>query len=136
VSYAIEQAKDLQQLELTEYQRFSKLFDEDILKITADSSLAARDIPGGTAPQQVMEQLARAKGILGDKAANSNEAQSNSESGIKGKMGQLNMAQNIPTVEAKARNKSDIIPVDKVKPLDKSQTNKKSNDQKDKKDEG
>ena len=64
VNYAIEQGKDLHQLDLGEYQRFSTLFEEDIYSITIDSSIANRDIPGGTAPQQVEAQLDRAKKII------------------------------------------------------------------------
>ncbi|MFC1925601.1 argininosuccinate lyase [Chloroflexota bacterium] len=64
VNYAIGQSKDLHQLEMAEYQRFSPLFDKHVYKITPESSLAARDIPGGTAPRQVEIQLARARNIL------------------------------------------------------------------------
>jgi len=64
VNYAIEQGKGLHQLDLNEYQRFSSLFEDDIYTITMESSIAARDIPGGTAPRQVEMQLIRARDIL------------------------------------------------------------------------
>jgi argininosuccinate lyase len=64
VSYAVEQGKGLHQLDLSQYQRFSKLFKEDVYAITIDSSIAARNILGGTAPQQVEAQLARARSIV------------------------------------------------------------------------
>ena len=64
VSYAVEQGKGLHQLDLSQYQRFSKLFKEDVYAITIESSIAARNILGGTAPQQVEAQLARARRIV------------------------------------------------------------------------
>ena len=64
VNYAIEQGKGLHQLKLSEYQRFSTLFEKDIYAITIDSSIANRDIYGGTAPPQVKAQLAKAKKIV------------------------------------------------------------------------
>ena len=38
---------------LNDYQKFSPLFGEDIHQITLESSIASRDVPGGTAPKQV-----------------------------------------------------------------------------------
>jgi len=64
VRYAISQGKKLPQLSLSEYQRFSPLFGEDVYSITIDSSIAARNIVGGTAPEQVEAQLARARNIV------------------------------------------------------------------------
>jgi argininosuccinate lyase len=64
VNYAVQQGKDLHQLGLDEYRCFSPLFDKEVYNITADSSIAARDIPGGTSPRQVEIQLARARSIL------------------------------------------------------------------------
>jgi argininosuccinate lyase len=54
----------LQELPLDDYQRFSPLFENDVYGITAEASAAARDIPGGTAPNRVAEALARANRIL------------------------------------------------------------------------
>jgi argininosuccinate lyase len=65
VSYAIEKDKSLAKLTLAEYKKFSPLFEDDVFSITIESSLAARDIPGGTAPKQVAKALAAAKKSLG-----------------------------------------------------------------------
>jgi argininosuccinate lyase len=67
VSYASEQGKTFAQLDISEYQRFSPLFDEDVRKITVKSSLAARDVIGGTAPRRVRQALKRAKNIISNK---------------------------------------------------------------------
>ena len=56
----------LQDLSLAEYRQHSTLFENDVYGITAEASAAARDIPGGTAPDRVAEALARAEGILED----------------------------------------------------------------------
>jgi argininosuccinate lyase len=68
VSYAIEQDKTLSRLSLAEYKKFSPLFEEDIFEITIESSIAARDVFGGTAPKRVAEALAAAKKALGGKS--------------------------------------------------------------------
>jgi argininosuccinate lyase len=68
VSYAVENNKTLSQLSLTEYKKFSPLFEEDVFSITIESSLAARDVFGGTAPKRVAEALAAAKKALGGKS--------------------------------------------------------------------
>ena len=54
----------LSDLPLAEYQRFAAQFDEGVYAITAAASVAARDNPGGTAPNRVADGLARAKQIL------------------------------------------------------------------------
>ena len=54
----------LSDLPIAEYREFSPHFDEDVYSITAAASVAARDNPGGTAPNRVAEGLARAKKIL------------------------------------------------------------------------
>lgn len=65
VLYAINKGKGLNQLDLGEYQQFSTLFAADARDITADTSVAARNIIGGTAPKQVQTQLSRARSIVG-----------------------------------------------------------------------
>jgi argininosuccinate lyase len=65
VSYALGKNKPFSELSLAEYKRFSPRFDEDVYSITLESSLAARDIVGGTAPKQVARALVRAKKIIG-----------------------------------------------------------------------
>jgi argininosuccinate lyase len=67
VSYAIEQNKLFSELKLAEYKKFSKLFEKDVFDITIESSLAARDVSGGTAPKQVAKALAAAKKAIGDR---------------------------------------------------------------------
>ena len=66
VSYAIENDKSFSELSLDEYKGFSPLFGEDVYSVTVESSMAARDITGGTAPKQVERALATAKKIIGD----------------------------------------------------------------------
>ena len=56
--------KSLADLQLAEYREFSPHFGEDVYSITAAASVAARDNPGGTAPNRVAEGLVRAKKIL------------------------------------------------------------------------
>jgi argininosuccinate lyase len=64
VGYAAEKGKSFAELSLDEYQQFSPLFTEDVYSITVESSLSARDIPGGTAPAQVEPAIATAKKIV------------------------------------------------------------------------
>jgi argininosuccinate lyase len=60
VNYAAEKGKSFTALDLSEYKKFSPKFGEDVRKITVTSSLAARNVPGGTAPAQVKKALAKA----------------------------------------------------------------------------
>ena len=62
--YARENAKEVHQLTLEEYRRFSPLFDEDVLKITLQGSVESRNVPGGTAPNQVAAALKDARKLL------------------------------------------------------------------------
>ena len=64
-----QEGRDLQELSLAEYQQFSGQFDEGVYEITALASVAARDNPGGTAPNRVAEGLQRAREAL-EAAAN------------------------------------------------------------------
>jgi len=66
VSYAMEKGKPFSELSLSEYKGFSPLFGEDVYSITIESSIAARDVIGGTAPKQVARALATAKKLLGE----------------------------------------------------------------------
>ena len=59
--HAQTQGKPFQKLSLEEYRRFSSRFDQDVYQITVESSLAARDLPGGTAPRQVEAALGKAR---------------------------------------------------------------------------
>jgi len=64
VQYATEMGKSFAGLSLSEYQTFSPLFAEDVYSISVESSIKARDVPGGTAPQQVTEALEKARRSL------------------------------------------------------------------------
>lgn len=64
VNYAIRKNKTLNQLNLSEYKRFSSLFDNDVLSISSESSVAAKNVTGGTAPYQVKKALERARKII------------------------------------------------------------------------
>ena len=67
VSYAQEKDKSFSELTLDEYQKFSPLFGEDVYAINFQSSIASRDIPGGTAPGQVEQALDNARKKLSSK---------------------------------------------------------------------
>ncbi len=64
VSYATGKGKGLSELSPAEYKQFSPLFAEDVRSISAETSVAARDNIGGTAPEQVSKALARAREIV------------------------------------------------------------------------
>jgi len=64
VGYAISQGKTFGELTLDEYRKFSPLFDKDVYNINIMSSLKARNVPGGTAPEQVEKALAEAKKLI------------------------------------------------------------------------
>ena len=65
VAYAIKKGKSFTELSLAEYRNFSPRFGKDVRSITVASSIAARDIVGGTAPKQVARALAAAKKKIG-----------------------------------------------------------------------
>jgi argininosuccinate lyase len=65
VSYAMEKGKSFSDLSLAEYKGFSPLFGEDVYSITIASSIAARDVIGGTAPIQVERALDNAQKLIG-----------------------------------------------------------------------
>jgi argininosuccinate lyase len=62
--YSESQDKELHDLSLEDYQRFSPHFDQEVLHITALSSAAARDNFGGTAPGRVAQALNQAERLL------------------------------------------------------------------------
>ena len=62
--YAVANRKSFRELSLSEYRDFSPLFDKDVYNITLESSIAARDVVGGTAPNQVEAALRKAKKSL------------------------------------------------------------------------
>jgi argininosuccinate lyase len=59
--YARDQGKEVHQLSLQEYRRFSDRFDRGALNISPKSSVEARDLPGGTSPQRVAKALKEAR---------------------------------------------------------------------------
>ena len=62
--YALEQGKGFEKLGLDEYKRFSDRFEQDVFEITIESSVAGRDVPGGTAPGRVQAALEAARRSL------------------------------------------------------------------------
>ncbi len=65
VNYAVRKGKSFSELKINEYRRFSPMFDEDVYQISVESSLAARDVSGGTSPRRVKQALARARRTVG-----------------------------------------------------------------------
>ena len=64
-SYAVEKGKTFSQLSLAEYKKLSPLFADDVYLVTVESSVAARDVAGGTAPGRVKQALADARKMIG-----------------------------------------------------------------------
>ena len=62
--YAWDAGRSLADLTVEEFQRFSALFGEDILDLSLERSVAARDVPGGTAPDRVATAMAAAATLL------------------------------------------------------------------------
>jgi argininosuccinate lyase len=49
------------------YRRFSPLFEDDLYAaITPEASIAARAVPGGTAPDEVRRQIAASRAAVRD----------------------------------------------------------------------
>jgi argininosuccinate lyase len=59
-----EAGRQFQELTLDEYKTYSPLFDEGVLRITVESSVNARNVPGGTSSESVREAIAVAKNQL------------------------------------------------------------------------
>ena len=64
VRYAESRNVSLDRLEIGEYRRLSPRFDEDVYEISAESSVAGRDVPGGTGPRRVEDALREANRLL------------------------------------------------------------------------
>jgi argininosuccinate lyase len=62
--YALSKGKNFGELGMDEYHRFSPLFGENVYEITVESSVAARNVAGGTSPQQVETALKEAKRLI------------------------------------------------------------------------
>ena len=63
-TYCEDNATDLQSLPIGKYIEFSTSFDDTVYDITAESSVSARKVYGGTAPNRVLAGLEEAKSIL------------------------------------------------------------------------
>ncbi|MGD8428934.1 MAG: argininosuccinate lyase [Ectothiorhodospiraceae bacterium] len=62
VRYGVEQGRDLAEMGLEELQQFSDAIGDDVFQVlTLEGSVAARNHLGGTAPEQVRAQVAKAK---------------------------------------------------------------------------
>jgi argininosuccinate lyase len=64
VGWASENKKSFSEITIVDYKRFSPMFDDDIYLVTSDSSLASRNNPGGTSPEQVEIALRAARKTL------------------------------------------------------------------------
>ncbi|MDJ0881637.1 MAG: argininosuccinate lyase [Gammaproteobacteria bacterium] len=65
VAYAIDQRKDLSECSLEELQQFDDCIGPDVFDLlTLEGSVNARDILGGTAPDQVKFQIAQCRQLL------------------------------------------------------------------------
>ena len=62
--YAMSRGKTFRELGRKEYRDFSPLFGGDVYDITSESSVAARNVVGGTSPQQVAKALKRARRLI------------------------------------------------------------------------
>ncbi len=62
----VEAGKGFGELTLDDFQAASDLFDDGVLEITLESAVAARDVPGGTAPDRVRAAIAEAKQMLAE----------------------------------------------------------------------
>lgn len=67
--HAAAAGKPLSSLSLDEYRRFSPLFEADVLDVTIGSSVAGRDVQGGTAPKRVRAAIHDAHSRLAREAA-------------------------------------------------------------------
>ncbi len=62
--YAADHGKSLSELTLDEYRRFSGMFEDDILNLSMERSVGARNVAGGTNPDRVSSALRVARNIL------------------------------------------------------------------------
>ncbi len=65
VALGISSGRDLSAMSLAELQQFSDVIDDDVFAVlTLEGSVAARNHTGGTAPQQVLHQVANARALI------------------------------------------------------------------------
>jgi len=67
VRYATDIGKALHDVDLIDYRRFCPDFENDVKSITLESSLAARNATGGTAPENVEKALAEERKTLDER---------------------------------------------------------------------
>ncbi len=61
---AIYHGKGFSELTLGDFKSASDLFEDDVMSVTLESAVAARDVPGGTAPDRVLDAVQKAYGRL------------------------------------------------------------------------
>ncbi|WP_457677610.1 argininosuccinate lyase [Thermovibrio sp.] len=62
VAYCLDEGKDLTELSLEEFKKFSDKFDEEVLSLMSlEGSVSSRKVIGGTAPERVKEEIERIK---------------------------------------------------------------------------
>jgi argininosuccinate lyase len=66
VSYAIDNNKELNELDIKEYKKFAIQFEKDVQNITLQKSVEARSSQGGTASAEVKKSIEKAKEAIGD----------------------------------------------------------------------
>ena len=65
VAYAIEQGKDLSECSLAELKQFEARIEKDVFDVlTLEGSVNARNIVGGTAPEQVRFQVQQCRQLI------------------------------------------------------------------------
>ena len=65
VAYAIQKGKDLSEFTLQEMHAFDRRIEADVFdRLSLEGSVAARDITGGTAPNQVRRQIADCRKLI------------------------------------------------------------------------
>jgi argininosuccinate lyase len=65
VAHAMAEGKQLEEMTLSEFRKFSGMFKPDVLKrLSAEASVNSRNSEGGTSPRQVASQLKRIKAKL------------------------------------------------------------------------
>jgi len=62
VAYCLDEGKDLSQLTLEEFKKFSDKFEEDVLNLMSlEGSVESRRVIGGTSPERVKEEIEKIK---------------------------------------------------------------------------
>ncbi|MEZ5479984.1 MAG: argininosuccinate lyase, partial [Thiolinea sp.] len=65
VALGVDTERDLSEMSLAELQQFSAIIEQDVFEVlTLEGSVAARNHLGGTAPEQVLAQVAQARALL------------------------------------------------------------------------